>query len=62
MTDRCVIDGCANETDGHICRLHWFMLPLSLRQWWWRRTDYSRTAPTIGLRRVVRKEIAFVES
>ena len=27
-------------------RAQWFTLPLSLRQRWWRETDYSRNPPS----------------
>lgn len=48
---RCMILTCNESTrsrfagiDVDICDKHWFMLPLKVRQRWWRETDYG-TAP-----------------
>jgi len=35
-------------------REDWFKLPLTLRQRWWRETDYSRTPPSDELMAAVR--------
>jgi len=39
----CVVQGCRGSYP--ICRRHFNMLPLKLRQRWWQETDYSGRAP-----------------
>lgn len=42
------------ERRRRMSREDWFKLPLTLRQRWWRETDYSRTPPSDELMAAVR--------
>lgn len=50
----CLIGGC-DEQATHICRGHWFKLPLTLRRRYWKETDFGKKKPDENLVRAIRE-------
>jgi hypothetical protein len=42
-------------------RVSWFLLPLKLRQRWWRETDYGRLEPSVELVRAIWQALGVIK-
>jgi hypothetical protein len=53
---RCLVRGC--RANGPICRQHWNLLSLPLRQRWWRETNYGAERASAALVDAMNRDIA----